>query len=119
MRLRKQNVSIFVSPLVLDEFIHAVILEAKINHSKHIFDDAGRALNDFLELPLLSIINLPTDRDSHKKIIPLMQTYSLRPRDAYHLLTMLENDIDGFATFDKDFRKVFAAKLLVPLVPVP
>lgn len=41
-----------------------------------------------------------------------MQAYSLRARDAYHLLTMQTNGIDGFATFDNAFSRVFAANLL-------
>lgn len=113
LTLRERDISIFVSPLILDEFIHAIILEARNHRSKHVFDDASIALKTLLDLPLLSVINPPTDRESHLKVIPLMQTYSLRPRDAYHLLTMQSNDIDGFATFDTDFAKVFAAKLLM------
>jgi len=112
LMLREQDVFIFVSPLVLDEFIHAMLLEARNHRSKDPFGDAAVALGDVLRLPLLSIINPPTDMESQKGVIALMKKYGLRPRDAYHLLTMQANDIDGFATFDTDFAKVFSAKLL-------
>lgn len=38
--------------------------------------------------------------------------FNLRQRDVYHLLTMQENGIDEFATFDTDFIRVFAQKIL-------
>jgi len=41
-----------------------------------------------------------------------MEKYDLCPRDAYHLLTMIYNKIDSFATFDTDFNKVFEDKLI-------
>jgi predicted nucleic acid-binding protein len=45
-----------------------------------------------------------------------MSKYHLRLRDAYHLLIMQFNNIDSFLTFDNDFKLVFAAKILNPVV---
>lgn len=109
-----QNIDLTVSPLCLDEFLHEFgkALRKKIPE-KDFFTHLERALASILALPHLSIVNPPTDPNAHLNVVSLMRTYSLRPRDAYHLLTMQTNGIDGFATFDNDFARVFAANLLV------
>lgn len=112
LRLRKSNFAIFVSPLCLNEFILATIISARKDDQETAFERARKALGDVLELPLLSIINPPLDFESQKMALGLMEDYSLRPRDAYHLLTMQFNEVDTFATFDSDFAKVFKAKIL-------
>lgn len=112
-KLEHEEVLIFISPLCLDEFIHEMgknILEK--TGQKNYFEKILLVLNSILELPNLLIINPPMDISSQKRIVEIMKEYNLRPRDAYHLLTMQANKIDGFATFDNDFRKVFAAKIL-------
>lgn len=105
--LIKNQVKLFISPLCLDETIHSfgVIF-------KHDFEKVSKIMDELLEIPLLEIINPPTDIQKNKEVLLLMKNYNLRPRDAYHLLTMQTNNIDGFATFDNDFKKVFASKLL-------
>lgn len=111
--LQKNGVDTYLSPLVLDEFLHAALLRARINRIKDPYADVTHALQRVLRIPRLSIVNPPIDANRQGDVILLMQTHSLRPRDAYHLLTMITNDIDGFATFDTDFTKVFAARLLM------
>lgn len=113
-KLVSQNISLFVSPLCFDEFLYEFgkALRKK-TPEKDFFTNLERALASILALPHISIVNPPTNANRHAEVVSLMQTYSLRPRDAYHLLTMQANDIDGFATFDTDFTKVFAARLLV------
>ncbi|MBI3558959.1 type II toxin-antitoxin system VapC family toxin, partial [Candidatus Gottesmanbacteria bacterium] len=76
------------------------------------YENLSKLCADILQLPLLTVINPPTDPVSQLQIISLMKNYSLRARDAYHLLIMQSNDIEAFATFDTDFRRVFAAKIL-------
>ncbi len=111
-QLQQKEILLCVSPLVIDEYIHAMMVGARINKHYDVYEVAERSLNDLLALPLLTIVSTPSDISSQTQMLTLMKTYALRPRDAYHLLTMLTNDIDGFATFDNDFLKVFAAKLL-------
>jgi predicted nucleic acid-binding protein len=103
----------YISPLCVDEFLHEFgkALRSKIP-ANDFFISLEKALSSILSLPYLSVVNPPVDRASHKKIVSIMKTFALRPRDAYHLLTMQAHGIDGFATFDTDFEKVFAAKLL-------
>ncbi|OGG28868.1 hypothetical protein A2973_03250 [Candidatus Gottesmanbacteria bacterium RIFCSPLOWO2_01_FULL_49_10] len=112
-KLTSQNISFYISPLCLDEFLHEFgkALRKK-TPEKDFFTDLTRALASILDLPQLFIVNPPINPNSHVEVVSLMKTYSLRPRDAYHLLTMQVNNIDGFATFDTDFARVFATKLL-------
>lgn len=110
--LTKNKTRLYVSPLVLDEFIHTFRFLISRKRSKSVFGVLKKVVNEILEIPRLEIVGIPLDVDSQLEVINLMETYSLSPRDAYHILTILANDIDGFATFDKDFRKVFRAKLL-------
>ncbi|MBI3955790.1 type II toxin-antitoxin system VapC family toxin [Candidatus Gottesmanbacteria bacterium] len=112
--LTAHRVSLYVSTLCLDEFLHEFgkALRKKTKENEF-FDSLEEALTSILQFPELLIVNPPSDPDSQTRVISLMREYSLRPRDAYHLLTMQANDIDGFATFDTDFTRVFAAKLLV------
>lgn len=111
--LLSQNIQIYVSSLCLDEFIHETgkYLLKEFGQKKY-YENLENALNEILELPNISLVSPPTDIFSQKQIIEIMRTYALRPRDGYHLLTMQSNNIDGFATFDNDFKKVFSAKLL-------
>lgn len=113
-KLTSQHISLCVSPLCLDEFLYEVgkALRKK-TPEKDFFANLAKSLASILELPDLSIVNPPTNINHHIEIVSFMKTYSLRPRDAYHLLTIQSNDIDSFATFDTDFTKVFAAKLLI------
>ncbi|MDO8515422.1 MAG: type II toxin-antitoxin system VapC family toxin [bacterium] len=106
-KLITNEIKLFVSPLCLDEIVHSLnyILKRDFKKLKVVMDD-------IFNIPTLEIINPPADIEENKKVITLMENYSLRPRDAYHLLTMQANKIDGFATFDNDFHKVFAAKIL-------
>lgn len=110
--IQKNEVDSYLSPLVLDEFLHAMLLRARLNRMEDPHADVMLAIQKMLNLPRIFIINPPTETHYHIEVISLMKTYSLRPRDAYHLLTMQTNGIDGFATFDNDFARVFAANLL-------
>lgn len=47
-----------------------------------------------------------------------MEKFVLKPRDAYHLLTMKENRIRFFATFDKDFELVFRKGVVLEFDPL-
>jgi len=41
-----------------------------------------------------------------------MKKYNLRPRDTFHLLTILSSNIETGSTFDKDFAEVKKKKLI-------
>lgn len=105
--LIKNSYKIYVSPLVVDEFLHPIkfVLEGK--KVKDIYPILQKALKDVLSLPNLEIVNFSTKKSVHLEIVSLMEKFNLKPRDAYHLLTMKENKIRFFATLDSDFDLVF------------
>lgn len=111
-KLEKSGIVPVISSLVLDEFLHAIALEARKHKTADVYNAARESLDNLLQLPSLYLINPPTDTDKQQEVVNLMEKFSLRPRDAYHLLTMQANEIDSFATFDTDFTAVFAAKIL-------
>lgn len=115
-RLLKSQTNLYLSPLVLDEFLYVVFYLLKKDTGLQSFALLKKFLNDILMIPRLTILNPPADNTSQLKIISLMQKYSLKPRDAYHLLIMQTNHIDSFATFDTDFTKVFRSKTLHPAI---
>lgn len=113
VKLTSEETILYISPLCLDEFMYQFGIALKKKFPKEqIYKNLRISLESILEIPLINIINPPTDFEAQEKIIELMEKYSLRPRDAYHLLTMQMNNIDSFATFDNDFKKVFAEKIL-------
>jgi len=108
-QLVEDNYRLFVSPLVLDEFLHSIksLCQSKKVKKPEIFRLLRRALKDILALPALEIVNPPLAKSAQLRIVSLMKNHSLRPRDAYHLLIIQENNIQSFATFDSDFKAVF------------
>lgn len=112
-KLVVSGTELYISPLCLDEFLHAFSNRLRMKkNQKSFFSDLEKCLSSILEFPLLSVINPPQDAKSQIEIVNLMKKYLLRPRDAYHLLTIITNRIDSFATFDNDFHKVFTSRLV-------
>lgn len=113
-KLAVQKIPFFLSPLCLDEFIYALkyLISRKQIGSKETFAILTSSLKSLLAIPDLRIVATPINPNSQLKVLALMEEFTLGPRDAYHLVTILENKIDSFATFDTDFKKVFAAKLV-------
>lgn len=106
-KLIEEKWIICISPLTIDEFLYALIGLLKIAGKTNYFVYLVKYLNSVLAIPNLKINNPPEDLKKNSKIVGLMKKYSLRPRDAYHLLTILEHKVTHFATFDTDFEKVF------------
>ncbi|MBI5465633.1 type II toxin-antitoxin system VapC family toxin [Candidatus Gottesmanbacteria bacterium] len=112
-KLVAKSVKLYISPLVIDEFIHSLkYLLLSRSSSTNYYEILRKTLKEVLLLPRLEIISSPIDVPSQFQVLDFMQKFSLGPRDAYHLLTITVNQIDSFATFDNDFKKVFNAKLI-------
>lgn len=108
--LTEGNYSLIISPLVIDEFLHAMKFILHVH--KQIYKALHEVLTDVLKLPGMTLVNSPTDIKAQFLVIEIMEKFHLRPRDAYHLLTMQTHEILLFATFDTDFDLVFKAKLV-------
>lgn len=114
--LSRQEIFPAVSPLVLDEFIYT--LKSDLRRQKlpreRVYFLLKQNLKEILSLIDLILVSPPTDSESQVEVIELMSQHNLNPRDAYHLLTMRSNEIEYFATFDKDFNRVFKLKIIHP-----
>ena len=107
--LLKNSIELMVSPLTLDEFLFQMYYLLPYNlkrKKKLLYDVLKRGLKDILSLPDLKVVSPPLDFGSQFKVVEYMRDYNLRPRDAYHLLTIFSQGIDGVATFDKDFKRL-------------
>jgi len=106
-RLIKESYKLFISSLVLDEFLFQTKNILRQHKKKKTDERLFLVFRQVLKLPDLYLINPPVEKKKHLKIVKFITEFSLRPRDAYHLLIMEENKIGYFATFDNDFKKVF------------
>lgn len=110
--LIEDSYKIYLSPLVLDEFLHPIQFLLKKKKIKKIYPVLKKALKDILSLPNLEIVNPPLEKAAQLRVVSLMKKFNLKARDAYHLLAMQENHIPSFATFDNDFKIVFEKKVV-------
>lgn len=112
--LNPEGYRLYISSLTIDEFLHSslFILKQTTITSETAYSLLEKALTSITALPHLELINPPTDKTRNKEVLQLMKEFHLRPRDAYHLLTMMENEVKIFATFDNDFKRVFEKKIL-------
>lgn len=97
-----------VSPLVLDEFLYIIKRDYQY---KNILKVKAH-LAELLSIPNLLILNPSSEVKQQLKVVDLMNKFSLKPRDAYHLMTVQTQKIKYFATFDNDFSQVFKEKVL-------
>ena len=109
-----EKYEIYLSSLILDEFLHSlmfVLRQKRININDQ-YKRLNAAIRSILDLQHVHIANPSPNKDSNLNVIKIMQDFHLGPRDAYHFLIIQENNIGEFATFDNDFKRVFAKKLL-------
>lgn len=107
-----EKYNFYVSPLGIDEFLYVVYSSLRKLDAKDPISELKKSLESVLNLPTLTIINPPLDKASQIKVIEYIRKFSLKPRDAYHLLTMKGHKIKYLFTFDRDFDKVFNAKIV-------
>ena len=104
-KLTKEGVNLVISPLVLDEFLY--VLQYLLRKSENKNKILTKALSDVLQLPHLKLISPPIEKEAQHFVLSYMENFNLRPRDAYHLLTMTYHEVTHFVTFDTDFASVF------------
>ena len=99
------KVEAYTSPLVWDEVTWIVrrLLGADISMTQ------GRRLLRFPNLKILTIRNTTV-----LKAQEIMERYRLKPRDALHAATALENKIATIVSYDKDFDKIGMIKRIEP-----
>jgi predicted nucleic acid-binding protein len=88
----------FISPLVIDEVVWKLRKELK-SHKASI--DVSKRIVRMSNLTVLSIT-----LDETNKAFDFMEKYELKPRDALHVATMLQNNVKIIVSEDPDFKKV-------------
>lgn len=99
------RVEAYTSSITWDEIVWVVRKVLGVDISMH----QGRM---FLNFPNLRI--LPVRRTTVLKAQELMENYELKPRDALHAATALENKLVAIVSFDEDFDKVKVVKRIEP-----
>lgn len=109
--LLKQQLTLFISSLTLDEYFHNAIRFSQVP-KEQAFKDLKKGISRIKRLKNINLVNPPLELRRHIRVLNLMIKYQLKSRDAYHLFIMKENKIKYFATFDHDFDKVFQKGVL-------
>jgi len=115
INLRKRHIAPIISPLVLDETTHIILRDARIKKKFNHISKIKNGIKKLLSIPFLRLINPPLENQKQLKIFEFMEKFKLKPRDAYHLLTMKVNHVKYFASFDDDFEAVFSKGILQKL----
>lgn len=110
--LTMRNAHLYISSLVMDEVLYFFYKSFNTHKMKVKYEILESILKDIVDIPNLFIVNPSIKKVSQLKVIDYMEDYNLKPRDAFHLLTIKNNKISYFATFDKDFEKVFEKKVI-------
>lgn len=105
-KLVQAQYQIFISSLVLDEYIYNT-LKLLVGTREEKLANLKSSLKQIFKLPKFNLVNPPSEPKKHLRIFVIIAKFNLQPRDAYHIFTILENKIKYFATFDSDFDKVF------------
>ena len=71
--------------------------------------ELGRKL---LEFPNLKLLNVK--RSVVLRVQKLMEKYGIKPRDAIHAATALENSVETIVSYDRNFDKLEEIKRLDP-----
>lgn len=99
------RVEAYTSSITWDEIVWVVRKLLGVDISMH-------QVRIFLSFPNLRIF--PVRRTTVLKAQELMEDYRLKPRDALHAATALENKIATIVSFDEDFDRVKVVKRVEP-----
>ena|SRR3989344_5396030 len=112
-RIWKKRHSFVISSLTWDEFFYGLIFilqSVAKDKTKTSFDLHTQVISEATEkefswerLELVEFRHNPTEV---KIVLKNMQRYNLRPRDAFHLCIMQQQNIRQIATFDHDFNRI-------------
>jgi len=99
-----------VSSLTMDEFFYGIIFILKSTQKEKTIQSFGSfapiittSTSAILSWERLETIEFKHTPGELLSIVKLMGTHNLRPRDAFHLRTMQQQEITQIATFDNDF----------------
>ncbi len=103
------NNTLYTNVLVFDEAIYVSKKKYDVDYSDTI------ELIDKAIIPYVNI--LPLDVDEYVKAKELMKKYKLKPSDALHVATIINNGLQAIATEDQDFDKIGIKRIWVNTEP--
>ncbi|MBI2029268.1 type II toxin-antitoxin system VapC family toxin [Candidatus Gottesmanbacteria bacterium] len=103
----QQKFVFVIASLTMDEFMYGTIQALKIidknKKFEYIIDELNKATRAVLSWENLELIDFQHTSLELLTVISLMKKYHLKPRDAFHLRIMQQQNINNFITFDHDF----------------
>ncbi|HAU99537.1 MAG: hypothetical protein UX04_C0005G0001 [Microgenomates group bacterium GW2011_GWF2_45_18] len=112
---KRQEIMICITPLCVDEVLHSLFKVLKVQNKdlQYCRKESIRLLHQFLKLTLVSFESPNYEIEDIQTIGKYMLTYSLRSRDAFHVVASKKLHCDSFFTFDTDFDELFTNKVLI------
>lgn len=103
----QQEFIFVISSLTMDEFMYGIIKAQKIINKNKQFEDVVNELKKVTKAVFvwknLELVDFQHTTSELLSVISLMKKYHLKPRDAFHLRIMQQQNIGNFITFDSDF----------------
>jgi len=103
------NNILYTNVLVLDEAIY--VSKKKYNVE---YDDTIELIDKAI-IPYVNI--LPIRTDEYVKAKEIMRKYKLKPSDAIHIATIINNGLQAIATEDRDFDKLGIKRIWINTKP--
>ena len=108
--LWKKGSNLLISSLTVDEFFYGVVFILRSlppSRKSHPFSTYAHLLRKSLSAILtwegVELVEFQNNSDELLQTVTLMEKYNLRPRDAFHLRIMQQQETNSFVTFDQDF----------------
>ena len=99
------NHSLYTNILVLDEVIYV---------SKRRYNVGYNDTIEFIDRAIIPYINLvPIGLEEYVKAKDIMRKYKLKPSDAIHVATVINNGLQAIASEDADFDKIGIKRIWV------
>lgn len=103
------NNTLYTNVLVLDEAIYV---------SKKKYDVEYDDTIELIDKAIIPYVNiLPIRIDEYVKAKEIMRKYKLKPSDAIHVATIINNGLQAIATEDRDFDKLGIKRIWISMKP--
>lgn len=108
--LWKKGGNLLISSLTMDEFFYGVVFifrSLQPSRKNYPFSSYASLLSKTVSAILtwegVELVEFKNNPAELLQTVILIEKYNLRPRDAFHLRIMQQQDITSLATFDQDF----------------
>ncbi len=106
---KRNEISIALSPLVVDEVLYVIAL---LHKKGYLANGTKKVVNILIEGGFSFVSLSVWEEEVIQEIYRFMKAFKLKPRDAFHLKIMLDNNIKSLLTFDSDFNLAAKAGII-------